>query len=379
MSEMTSRLIDTCVQIYRDGPYTSAFSILALVSGLAYWTRIANVDNTDRLESVRRAVNEPSKRYKTDTSSSKVLTLPDGRKLGYAEYGVPNGRPLFNLHGLPGSRIEAAALEPVALRLGIRIIGVDRPGYGLSSAKSKCTLLDHPQDLIHLAEHLGLEEYAVLGTSGGGPYALACAYALPSDKLKAVAVVCGMGAPDMSKKGMNIMHRAGFSFGYLYFPWICRLYMNREPHARLDLPREERAVRLARLLLQAGNHPKDLELFDTDYAEDIIRLLVPNHEASFGGQGVDAVVQDGQVMCSDWGFKLEDVRKDLPVNLWYGNYDVNCPPIHGIETKERIGDNAVLHLEDETHGSITFNLTWGGANGDRARVLQELVKSAGWE
>lgn len=381
--EIASTLITSCSETYHHRPYTSILACtLALGGGLLYWSRTASdathTTNTARLDSLERAIRAPNKPccFKTDESSTHTITLPDGRTLGYAQFGAPGGRPLFNLHGFPGSRIEAAALEPIALQLNLRVIGVDRPGCGKSSPHPNRALLDHPRDLVHLAEHLGLSEYAVLGTSGGGPYAIACAYGLPADKLKAVAVVCGMGAPDMSKKGMNWLHWAGFSYGWLYFPALCAWWMSREPHARLDLSREERTARIAKSLSAAGSHEKDLEIFNSHFGVDIVRLIIPNHEAAFS-QGVRLACQDAVVMCEDWGFKLEDIRKDLPIHLWYGKLDVNCPPGHGEETAARIGGKSVLHLEDETHGSITFNCTWGGPCGDRAIVLQELAKSMG--
>ena len=94
--------------------------------------------------------------------TSTTLTLPDGRKLGYAQYVSPTGRTVFYLHGLPGSRIEAAAFVPMAMKLGARIIAVDRPGYGLSSPQPGRTILDHAKDIERLAESVGVDSYGVL-------------------------------------------------------------------------------------------------------------------------------------------------------------------------------------------------------------------------
>jgi pimeloyl-ACP methyl ester carboxylesterase len=107
--------------------------------------------------------SEPTRsRFRLDNDSSATLTLPDGRKLGYAQYGSPTGRPILYQHGLPGSRLEAARFHDLGLELGARIIAVDRPGMGWSSPLSGRTLLDHPKDIEHLAEHLKLDEYSVL-------------------------------------------------------------------------------------------------------------------------------------------------------------------------------------------------------------------------
>jgi pimeloyl-ACP methyl ester carboxylesterase len=95
-------------------------------------------------------------------NNSDTLLLPDGRKLGYAQYGSQTGRAVLFMHGHPGSRLEAAHLHDLGLKLGARIIAPDRPGVGLSSPQPGRTLLDHPKDLEHLADHLKLESYGVL-------------------------------------------------------------------------------------------------------------------------------------------------------------------------------------------------------------------------
>lgn len=142
-----------------------------------------------------------SNRYRLEADNSATVTLPDGRTLSYAQYGLLTGPAVFYLHGLPGSRLEGALFDAPAITPRARIISVERPGYGLSSPQPDRTILDHAKDIDYLARHLDLESYAVLGISGGGPYALACAAALPADRLKAVLLICGLGPPDLSKKG----------------------------------------------------------------------------------------------------------------------------------------------------------------------------------
>lgn len=101
-------------------------------------------------------------RYRLDNDASATFTLPDGRKLGYAQYGALTGRTFLYLHGLPGSRVEAAWFEAGCLKLGARVIGVDRPGVGWSSPHPGGTLLDHPKDIELLAQHLQLDNYGIL-------------------------------------------------------------------------------------------------------------------------------------------------------------------------------------------------------------------------
>lgn len=109
----------------------------------------------------------------------RCVLLPDGRRLGYAEYGDSGGSPVFFLHGQPGSRLGRHHDESIATGLGARIVAVDRPGYGLSDYQSGRRLVDWPADVVALAEALNLGRFAVASVSNGGPYALACAALVP--------------------------------------------------------------------------------------------------------------------------------------------------------------------------------------------------------
>jgi pimeloyl-ACP methyl ester carboxylesterase len=119
----------------------------------------------------------------------------NGRRVGFAEYGVRGGAPIFHFHGIPGGRfydLDGAALR----RHGAWMFTLERPGIGLSDAQPGRTLLDWPADVIAVADALGIEQFTVLGTSAGAAYALACAYAAP-DRCRAVALQCAL-LPDVT-------------------------------------------------------------------------------------------------------------------------------------------------------------------------------------
>ncbi len=124
-------------------------------------------------------MNVAANRYSTAKLPSHQLQLRDGRRLGYVDYGDPAGRPVLLFPGVPGSRLQGHPDRSIAGALGVRLIGVDRPGYGLSDDKRGRTLLDWPDDVVTLADHLGLERFALLSISGGGAYAAACAWKIP--------------------------------------------------------------------------------------------------------------------------------------------------------------------------------------------------------
>ena len=129
-----------------------------------------------------------------NSNYAQHIILKDGRKLGYAEYGATEGRPILYFHGFPGSRLDLplCVTNDIATDLNVRIIAIDRPGIGLSDFKRKRTFLDWPDDVVELADERSLDRFSVLGMSGGGPYAVVCAYMIP-ERLTSVGIVSGMG------------------------------------------------------------------------------------------------------------------------------------------------------------------------------------------
>lgn len=140
-----------------------------------------------------------------------ILNLPDGRKMSYAEYGDPKGYPVMLFHGIPGSRLFWKIMPGFPFRPKLRLIAPDRPGYGFTDfEEGVTTLLNWPNDIKYLADSLGLKKFAILGNSGGGPYALACAWKIP-ERLSSVGIVSSMGPylPE-AKKGARIPLRIIF-------------------------------------------------------------------------------------------------------------------------------------------------------------------------
>ena len=109
------------------------------------------------------------------SSTPSHIILSDGRSLSFAEYGDRQGKPVFYFHGFPGSSLEAKLAEKISLDTRVRFIGVDRPGYGFSSFKPARTISDLADDVVELADGLDIGRFSILGVSGGGPYAAACA------------------------------------------------------------------------------------------------------------------------------------------------------------------------------------------------------------
>ncbi|MDO5682124.1 MAG: alpha/beta hydrolase [Propionibacteriaceae bacterium] len=117
--------------------------------------------------------------------------LADGRRLGYAEFGDRAGFPAFFFHGEPGSRLSGALLADHAQAAGVRLIAPDRPGFGLSGFQPGRGRIEWPDDVAQLADLLGIGQYATVGWSAGGPYALACAAQHPQ-RVAAAGVLAGV-------------------------------------------------------------------------------------------------------------------------------------------------------------------------------------------
>lgn len=313
---------------------------------------------------------------------SSTFTLPDGRKLGYAEYGSSTGRPIILLHGFGCSRYDGAHFDEVGKEVGARVIGVDRPGMGLSSPLPNWTVLEFAKDVEHLTDHLELDGYCVMvslfsdlidlllksleGISGGGPTTLACAKALPQTRLKAVAMIVAIGPPDIGMSGAQLANRLGFPYGLRYCPtFLFRWFWQRDAVGRVDLSDEERLKMMLDSIEKAKSTipAKDLPILSDP---GFWRIALKSTREGLV-QGFDKVLQDGQLYCYDFGFKVEDIRSDLPVHLWYGKHDVNVPPNHGVQLAKRLGSRAELRLEDETHIGVTVNC--------KREILENLIKA----
>ncbi len=239
----------------------------------------------------------------------QAISLPSGRLLAYAEYGVKDGTPVFFFHGIPGSRLFCPSEEPLR-RLGVRLIGVDRPGYGRSSFQPGRRILDWPADIAYLADSLGIERFAVMGHSGGCPYVLACAYALP-ERVSCAAIVAGLGPREAPRALANmwVRNRLGLQVGRLA-PWpLWRLLIWLFFHKGVQETETEREH-------GKSQRPKvDAEL----WKDPALRAVCYRSEAEAFRQGILGHAWETRLIARPWGFPLEAIR--LAVHLWHGSAD----------------------------------------------------------
>ena len=311
--------------------------------------------------------------YQKVDDHSATLTLPDGRTLGFAEYGDLNGVPIVVTHGILGSRLENQLFHRNARELGARIIGIDRPGIGLSSPNAtNRKVVDHAKEVEALAEYLNLKGYAVIGMSGGGPYALGCARSLPSDpskpKLKAVSIVTGLQLPNMTQ---NFPAWLVFLNRNLDLRRVVKWMFTRGPAWQLHLSDEVRAEGMRQAFDLKKAHTADVAITRrADYPDMQQTFLRSSREAA--RQGWDGFLDDSAILSAAPGFRVEDIRPDLPVQLWYGMDDGNVSPKAGKEYAERLraGGNKLVELHEEdghTHGSTQVNY--------QRRILEDLLRA----
>ena len=162
--------------------------------------------------------------------------------------------------------------------------------------------------------------YFLSDMSGGGPYALACAYSLPEEKLKSISIVGGIGPIDIGTKGMNWSNRLIFK-RLLHFPAIIRWLQIREV-ALLHNLSNEKIVKLVHSRLPKKSNrwvsPDLMNLKETEFLTMMLDIYREHYK-----QGVDGHIEDGRVLISDWGFRLKDIRSSLPIQLWYSKKDTN--------------------------------------------------------
>ena len=285
-----------------------------------------------------------------------TIPLADGRLLGYAAYGDPGGWPLVFFHGTPGSRIFARLAAAEARARGIHLLAPERPGYGLSDPQPGRRLRDWLEDMRQLAAALELERFGVLGLSGGGPYAAACAWGL-ADKVEAAAIVSGVAPPEALAAGQPWYLRC--LAAVVRRPWLTTPFLAVLP----PLLRYQSGLVLAALTRFTPRADRAL------LASPDIWQLEREGLAEAWRQGVAATATDLSLFTQPWGFPLADIR--VPVYLWYGEADRLVPVSQGRYLAERIPKCRARFIPNAGHLWILSGFR------EVLRTLQEGKQAAG--
>lgn len=268
-----------------------------------------------------------------------TFRLPDGRRLGYAEFGPADGKPILWFHGTPGARRQIAPeARRLANRRKVRLIAVERPGIGDSTSHSYESLADWAADIRDFCDAKGINEFAVCGLSGGGPYALACAFYLQGRVV--AATILGGVAPatgeDAAEGGVSkLVRRMGPVVKHLRVPvnrLMLRLIRRLEPHA-------DKAVELFARFMPPGDKAM--------FADPALQAVLTDDLMLGSKQQMQAMIHDVVMFGKDWGFPLSKI--ETPVYLLYGNADNIVPVHHGKHMASRIPNAVFREREGEGH------------------------------
>jgi pimeloyl-ACP methyl ester carboxylesterase len=271
--------------------------------------------------------------------SDGLVRAPDGRELAYREHGDPAGAPVVFHHGTPGSRLGRHPDESVYAACGVRLVAYDRPGYGRSSPRPGRRVADAAGDTRTLADALGLERFGVLGVSGGGPHALACA-ALLGGRVTRAAVMVGAapsddpgfdflaGMAELNVREFGAAVEGPEAIAAYLAPFVEEL--ERDPDLVLEtiareVPAPDRAV-LAR--------PDARQVMRDSLAESV-------------RQGVRGWADDDLAFAAPWGFEIGAIA--TPVRLWQGELDVLVPRSHAEYLQARIPEATFELVPDAGH------------------------------
>lgn len=292
-------------------------------------------------------------------SGSRVVTLDGGRTLHVWEGGEPHGVPVVFHHGTPSGRLQAVLGAESAHRQGVRLVSFNRPGYGRST-DTPPSLASVGPDTLRVAEALGIDDFAVLGVSGGGPYAIATGLADPA-RVRAVGVAGGIGPwrlidpPDSSDPDGPMLALADAG----------------DVEGALAGFRAQGSVAFRRML-RDGDDAMVAEFFaddperDTDWLDQDAR----SHWAADlrdALQSYDGYARDNVAWGGHWDIDPAHLR--VPTWLWYGESDRMVPPSHGRWLAQRIPDARLVIRPSRGHGGTIF-AHWD----DMLAVLRDQVR-----
>lgn len=273
---------------------------------------------------------------------AQTFALPDRRTFGFDDVGDPEGRPVLFVHGSPDSRRARHPDDGIASRLGIRLVAVDRPGAGLSSAHRTGTVGSFADDVLVLADHLGIDRWRTFGWSAGSVFALAVAARHPG-RVERVAVAAGLvpfeayatpGILDHADGGRHLVAELGAEMGAAAMAEMAAPMLAPHP-CDLALAREHVAG--------SADPRRQADLGAVPGALDAMAAGVLDAVAS----GLDGVIRDLELQVEppdvDWS------AVTVPVDLWYGGHDTTAPPEFGHWWAEHL-PHAHLRVEpDDGH------------------------------
>lgn len=292
-----------------------------------------------------RTVNELACYLMSSCMGDNNFVLPDKRRIGYAEYGSPNGETVLYFHGTPSSRLEPVLLngygkdiDGLAAQHGLRIVGIDRPGMGQSSFNPRGSFQSFAQDAVALADHLQLDTFKILCWSGGGSYSLAAAFHFPK-RVTSVHIICGFSRSFSDPGVFNNMCGNKYFFGAARFiPWIMRPIMNIAGKKTPDRPLPNWLTQLKRV---------DHELLEDLSLLWLVIKVTLNEACQVDSKGL---VHEARLYYGDTGYKLHEIKQ--PVHYWWGTEDNVVTQVHATSVEQQVPNSVMHYREGEAHLSL---------------------------
>ena len=274
---------------------------------------------------------------------NQTTQLMDGRTLGFAEYGSPNGSPVFYFTGGNSSRFEGEWFSNAAKKKNIRLIVPDRPGFGLSTFQPDRQFLDWPNDVIELADALSIDTFSIFGLSGGGPHVLATIYKVP-EKIKKAAIISGTAPPEMVDKfnGMWPPVKVIFSTAK-NMPLINRFLLKQMAGFYSN---EEQMLKRMKQALPLP----DVELIERN--PEVIRIFARATKESHRN-GIEGDAWEWHLYVNEWGFQISDINREI--KLWYGLHDQQVPIGMGRYFASVLPKASLVEVENGGHFSTINN------------------------
>ena len=257
------------------------------------------------------------------TLVSQSVVTDDGRTICFVDGGDPDGFPVIGLHGTRGCRLSRWPDDSLYADAGIRYITSDRAGYRRSTRHRDRRVADEASDVRTVADVLGLDLFSIVGGSGGGPHALACA-ALLGDRV--VRVACQSSLAPLGPDGLT---RKQWLHGM--DPEIAAELGWADAGEEVLTVEMERAQRLMEeriydnpgaMLGQEAN-ATDVGFLERPETIEAFSLIIPEQAR----HGVSGSVDDTLAFVRPWGFDLRTIR--VPVLITFGDEDTSCPAAHG--------------------------------------------------
>jgi pimeloyl-ACP methyl ester carboxylesterase len=282
--------------------------------------------------------------HATGRPGDSTIQLRDGRRLQSLEIGKSDGSPIFHFLGNGSSRLEVLTVQAGVEHLGVRLICLDRPGIGGSDERRGYRLLDWPDDVVEVADQLGIERFAVEGFSGGAPFALACAHKIPH-RLMACGLISPVTGPFIKLAGSFALRSEVWML--VHVPWLVRalfrlsMRVSGSDEASLEKKLISASARLGEADRQLLRRLEIRKAFAQATAECI-------------RQAADAATIDGIVYSMPWGFQVETLTFEK-LFLWQGEQDTVMPTVAARLLAEALPHCTATFYPNEGHLSTFVN------------------------